>query len=418
VADSLVGHINFASSDGATRSGYHEGAEKVCVLGATGSIGLSTLNVIQQHPDRYSVFALTANHNHQDMLTLCHQYQPEFAVMVDEDSAEQLALAVTSAGLDVVVLAGREALIDVAAHQCVDIVMAAIVGAAGLEANLAAASQGKKVLLANKESLVMSGELFMKQVKDASAILLPIDSEHNAIFQCLPQGYRCGQSLGADVRRVMLTASGGPFRGWSRDQLVAVTPKQACAHPNWSMGQKISVDSASLMNKGLELIEACWLFDILPGQIDVHVHPESIVHSMVEYVDGSVISQMGNPDMRTPIAYGMAWPERIESGVSPLDLFSVSQLNFEKPDLENFPCLRLAREAFELGGTACSTLNAANEVAVSAFLKGNISFTSIPDIICGVLESVSVKPIESIEHVISADHEARYLAEQIILKNQ
>jgi len=334
--------------------------------------------------------------------------------MVDSDAAESLDKAVRHAGLETVVLSGADSLVDVAEDDQVDIVMAAIVGAAGLKANLAAAAKGKKVLLANKESLVMSGQLFMDQVKGAGATLLPIDSEHNAIFQCLPQGYHCGDMLGQEVRRVLLTASGGPFRGWTLADLKRVTPEQACAHPNWSMGQKISVDSASLMNKGLELIEACWLFNIAPSQIDVHVHPESIIHSMVEYIDGSVISQMGNPDMRTPIAYGLAWPERIESGVGALDFFEVAQLNFEKPNNTNFPCLQLAREAFDMGGTACASLNAANEVSVASFLKGNIAFTSIPDIISRVLEAVSVSSVDSIERVINADQEARRVAKQVI----
>jgi len=371
--------------------------------------------VISQHPDRYRAFALTANQNHVDMLMLCEKYQPQFAVMVDEISAEILSSALRQKGRDITVLSGVKALEEMASHKDVDIVMAAIVGAAGLKPNLAAAAKGKKVLLANKESLVMSGQLFMSCVKESSAELLPIDSEHNAIFQCLPQGYVCGESIGASVNRILLTASGGPFRTWSVDNLKAVTPKQACAHPNWSMGKKISVDSASLMNKGLELIEACWLFDVPPSKIDVHIHPESIIHSMVEYVDGSVLSQMGNPDMRTPIAYGLAWPERIAAGVSSLDLFKVGQLNFERPDIKRFPCLQLAKDAFNSGGTACASLNAANEVAVASFLKGNTPFTAIPDIIRRVLETVSVNDVDSVERVLSADLEARQVAEEIIL---
>jgi len=389
--------------------------KNVCILGATGSIGLNTLDVISQHPDRYRAFALTANQNHVDMLMLCEKYQPQFAVMVDEISAEILSSALRQKGRDITVLSGVKALEEMASHKDVDIVMAAIVGAAGLKPNLAAAAKGKKVLLANKESLVMSGQLFMSCVKESSAELLPIDSEHNAIFQCLPQGYVCGESIGASVNRILLTASGGPFRTWSVDNLKAVTPKQACAHPNWSMGKKISVDSASLMNKGLELIEACWLFDVPPSKIDVHIHPESIIHSMVEYVDGSVLSQMGNPDMRTPIAYGLAWPERIAAGVSSLDLFKVGQLNFERPDIKRFPCLQLAKDAFNSGGTACASLNAANEVAVASFLKGNAPFTAIPDIIRRVLETVSVNDVDSVERVLSADLEARQVAEEIIL---
>lgn len=255
----------------------------------------------------------------------------------------------------------------------------------------------------------------MQCVKDFSADLLPIDSEHNAIFQCLPHEYHCGEVLGKSVKRILLTASGGPFRTWSQNQLRQVTPQQACAHPNWDMGRKISVDSATLMNKGLELIEACWLFNLSPEKIDVHIHPESIIHSMVEYIDGSVLSQMGNPDMRTPISYGLAWPERIESGVSSLDLFEVAQLNFERPDIGRFPCLQLAKDAFNAGGTACASLNAANEVSVASFLKGNIAFTAIPDIISRVLETVPVHEVDSVERVLSADGYARLKAEEIIL---
>jgi 1-deoxy-D-xylulose-5-phosphate reductoisomerase len=394
------------------------GLQNVCVLGATGSIGLNTLDVIARHPQRYNAFALTANNNADKMRELCLRYQPNFVVMVDADAAEILQVALKQEACASVVLSGVDALEFVSAHQEVDVVMAAIVGAAGLKANLAAAEQGKKVLLANKESLVMSGQLFMEQVHSAGATLLPIDSEHNAIFQCLPDQYRCGEPLRQDVQRVLLTASGGPFRGWERERLESVRPEQACAHPNWTMGRKISVDSATLMNKGLELIEACWLFDINPSKIDVHVHPESIIHSMVEYVDGSVLAQMGSPDMRTPIAYGMAWPERIASGAEPLDLFSIANLSFEKPDMVNFPCLRLAKEAFSAGGTACTVLNAANEVAVDAFLKGNVSFTSIPDIIASTLEQAGVSPISSVEQVIAVDADARHMAGQIITKTQ
>ncbi|WP_068553757.1 1-deoxy-D-xylulose-5-phosphate reductoisomerase, partial [Oleiphilus sp. HI0086] len=388
------------------------------VLGATGSIGLNTLDVISRHPDRYRVFALTAHRSVEQMLALCLKHSPSIAVMVDEDAAQCLQGELLKHASDIKVLAGAESLECVSAHDDVDVVMAAIVGAAGLEANLAAARKGKKVLLANKESLVMSGQLFTEEVSRSGATLLPIDSEHNAIFQCLPGSYQCGQSLEREVQRVLLTASGGPFRGWSRDRLSTVTPEQACAHPNWQMGSKISVDSATLMNKGLELIEACWLFDISPKDIEVHVHPESIVHSMVEYLDGSVIAQMGSPDMRTPIAYGLAWPERIASGAISLDLFEVAQLNFEKPDLENFPCLKLAQEAFDVGGTACTVLNAANEVAVASFLKGNVSFTAIPDIIASTLEDASIAPITSVNQILSVDEEARVIAQQQIMKKK
>ena len=390
--------------------------QNVCVLGASGSIGLNTLDVIDQHPGRYRAFALTAHKNDELMLSLGLKYQPEFIVMVDEGAAQRLQDKLARCSNEIQVLSGHESLAYVASHHSVDVVMAAIVGAAGLEANLAAAREGKKVLLANKESLVMSGQLFMEEVERSGSVLLPIDSEHNAIFQCLPNDYRCGQALKKDITRILLTASGGPFRGWTRNQLESVTPEQACAHPNWDMGSKISIDSATLMNKGLELIEACWLFNIRPKQVDVHVHPESIVHSMVEYIDGSVIAQMGSPDMRTPIAYGMAWPERISSGVSSLDLFKVGKLNFEKPDLTSFPCLRLAQEAFDVGGTACTVLNAANEVAVSSFLKGNVAFTSIPDIIESALTEISAVSIASVEQVLAVDKEARRVAEEETLK--
>ncbi len=393
------------------------GAEKVCVLGATGSIGLNTLDVIARHADRFEAFALTAYSNVDEMFRQCMRFRPEFAVMVCPNAAEQLASRLQNEGCVTEVLAGVDALERVAAHDQVAIVMAAIVGAAGLSANLAAAARGKKVLLANKESLVMSGELFMHHVRQHGAQLLPIDSEHNAIFQCLPDGYHCGQNLSGSVRRILLTASGGPFRSWSREAMAGVTPDQACQHPNWSMGQKISVDSASLMNKGLELIEACWLFNVGPELIDVHIHPESIVHSMVEYSDGSILAQMGNPDMRTPIAYGLAWPERIDAGVASLNLFDVASLNFERPDNERFPCLNLAREAFRTGGTACTALNAANETAVEAFLKGNTAFTSIPDIIEYVLSEVSVRAVDSVETVLSADAQARHVANEYIRRS-
>ncbi len=388
--------------------------KNVCILGATGSIGLNTLDVIARHSEKFKPYVLTANRNAEEMLALCKQYRPRYAVMAAESAAQDLHQLVQASQLEVEVLGGPGALIDVAALDEVDIVMAAIVGAAGLRPNLAAARAGKKVLLANKESLVMSGELFMKEVRDTQAQLLPIDSEHNAIFQCLPTGYQCGEGIAADIRRILLTASGGPFRNFDAAALKAVTPAQACRHPNWSMGQKISVDSASLMNKGLELIEACWLFDVRPDDIEVHIHPESIIHSMVEYTDGSVLAQMGNPDMRTPIAYGLGWPERLESGVASLNLFELASLNFERPDDQRFPCLELARQAFKAGGTACASLNAANEEAVAAFLKGNIPFTSIPDIIDGVLGGTAVRPVNCVEDVLSADQSARCEANRLI----
>ncbi len=391
---------------------------QVCVLGSTGSIGVNTLDVIARHPDRFSAFALSAQRNVDDMFDQVVRFKPQFAVMVDAAAAKDLRQRLREAGLGTEVLEGAEALVFIAAHEAVDMVMAAIVGAAGLEPNLAAVCAGKRVLLANKESLVMSGELFMRAARDSGAELLPIDSEHNAIFQSLPAHYRCGDALGNEVRRILLTASGGPFLGQSRDALHAVTPQQACRHPNWSMGQKISVDSASLMNKGLELIEACWLFNVQPDQIEVHIHPESIVHSMVEYCDGSVLAQLGTPDMRTPIAFGMAWPERIDAGVGSLDLFTRGQLNFELPDELNFPCLGLAREAFREGGTAGAILNAANEEAVAAFLKGNIRFTAIPDIIATALDTVESRVADSLDAILAADQAGREAAVRSIQQCQ
>ncbi len=388
--------------------------ERVCILGATGSIGLSTLDVIRRHPERFEAFALTAFNRDADMFQLCVEYNPAFAVMVDKDAAQRLEKSLADTSCRTKVLAGAESLSIVASESEVDTVMAAIVGAAGLSPNLSAARSGKKILLANKESLVLSGRLFMEEVEKSGSILLPIDSEHNAIFQCLPGGYRCGDALDKSIVRVLLTASGGPFRNFDLTELRQVTPEQAIAHPNWDMGPKISVDSASLMNKGLELIEACWLFDITPKQIDVHVHPESIVHSMVEYSDGSVLAQMGSPDMRTPIAYGLAWPQRIEAGVQSLNLFDIARLTFEQPDNERFPCLSLASQAFEQGGSACAVMNAANEVAVAAFLKGNVRFTDIPDIIADTLSMTEIVTVESIDHVLTIDCHARANAEQVI----
>lgn len=392
--------------------------QKVCVLGSTGSIGVSTLDVIARHPDRYEAYVLTAQSNYQGLFDQIKQFNPAYAVLVDEDAALSLSAQLKGVGLKTEVLSGEVALEQVASLDDVDVVMAAIVGAAGLRPNLAAVHAGKRVLLANKESLVMSGQLFMQAAARSGSVLMPIDSEHNAIYQCLPTSYRCGESVGSEVRRILLTASGGPFRGMARQDLVSVSAAQACAHPNWSMGRKISVDSASLMNKGLELIEACWLFNVAPELVDVHIHPESIIHSMVEYVDGSVLAQMGNPDMRTPIAYGLGWPERLDSGVSSLDLFKVGQLNFERPDNETFPCLNLAKEAFRTGGTACAILNAANECAVDAFLKGNISFVAIPDIIHAVLDHVPSMSANDIESVFDADVRARASAKSLLASIQ
>lgn len=384
--------------------------QQITVLGATGSIGKSTLDVIARHPDRYQAFALTGYARLDELRALCLRFRPRYAVVPTEVAARQLQDDLRSAGLATRVLQGADGLCEVSAHPEVDAVMAAIVGAAGLRPTLAAVEAGKKVLLANKEALVMSGALFMQAVRRSGSQLLPIDSEHNAIFQCLPSDYQRGLSK-VGVRRILLTASGGPFRQMPAAGLVDVTPEQACAHPNWSMGRKISVDSASMMNKGLELIEACWLFDAQPAQVEVVVHPQSVIHSLVDYVDGSVLAQLGNPDMRTPIAHALAWPERIDSGVAPLDLFRVAQLDFEAPDEQRFPCLRLARQAAEAGGCAPAMLNAANEVAVSAFLERRIRFTEIASMIGDVLEAESNTAADSLDAVLHADAKARSLAE-------
>lgn len=381
----------------------------VTVLGATGSIGLSTLDVIARHPQRYRVFALTAFSRIAELRVLCMVHRPRFAVVADEVQARLLREQLAGDGLDICVLAGEGGLSEVAAHPDVEVVMAAIVGAAGLRPTLSAVRAGKRVLLANKEALVMSGALFMQALRDSSAVLLPIDSEHNAIFQCLPVDYAQGLTE-VGVRRVLLTASGGPFREMPLDQLQDVSPEQACAHPNWSMGRKISVDSASMMNKGLELIEACWLFAVPPAQVEVVVHPQSVIHSMVDYVDGSVLAQLGNPDMRTPIAHALAWPERIDSGVGALDLLRIGRLDFEAPDERRFPCLRLARQAAEACGTAPAMLNAANEIAVEAFLQRRIRFTEIPVIIEQVLDREAAVAASCLEDVLVADRKARALA--------
>ncbi len=382
----------------------------VSVLGSTGSIGASTLDVIARHPDRFGVFALAANASVDLMAQQCAEHRPRYAVMMQEAAAEALRRRLPAGG-DTEVLCGAEGLSQVAAAPEVDAVMAAIVGAAGLPSTLAAARAGKTVLLANKESLVMGGHLLMQSVREAGARLLPIDSEHNAIFQCMPVDGAGNPSL-KGVERVLLTASGGPFRLWSPERMARATPDQACAHPNWSMGRKISVDSASLMNKGLEFIEACWLFDLAPGMVEVVVHPQSIIHSMVQYRDGSVLAQMGNPDMRTPIAYGLGWPERLDAGVAPLDLVAAARLDFEAPDEVRFPCLRLARESVARGGTAMAACNAANEVAVEAFLEGRIRFTDIPVAIEYTLERAAVVEPDSLSVVESADREARSFARQ------
>ena len=381
--------------------------QRLTILGATGSIGQSTLAVLDGHPERYHVFALTAFTRIDELAALCTRYQPRYAVVADTSDIARLQSLLTTTNTEI--LAGAEALAFVASHPDCDTVMAAIVGAAGLLPTLAAVEAGKRVLLANKEALVMAGSLFMQAVSEHGATLLPIDSEHNAIFQCLPCHYPQGlASVG--VERILLTASGGPFREFNAQQLTVVTPAQACKHPKWVMGRKISVDSATLMNKGLELIEACWLFNAQPEQISIVIHPQSIVHSLVQYVDGSTLAQLGNPDMRTPIANALAWPERIHAGVSALNLFQ-HHLDFYPPDEQKFPCLRLAREAMKKGGTAPAILNAANEVAVGAFLAEKLPFIAIPQLIEAVLTQLPMSPANNLDTILTADREARMVAE-------
>ncbi len=385
--------------------------QSVTVLGSTGSIGLSTLDVLARHPGRYSVYALTANTSVDELFAQIITFSPRYAVLRDETLAMEFANRIRAAGSSTEVLSGESGLCRVAAAA--DITMAAIVGSAGLLPTLAAVEAGKKVLLANKESLVMAGRLFMDAVARSGATLLPIDSEHNAIFQCLPLSADGGIKA-QGVQRILLTGSGGPFRSTPLTDLESVTPDQACAHPNWSMGRKISVDSATMMNKGLELIEACWLFQTDPANIDIIIHPQSVIHSMVEYVDGSVLAQLGNPDMRTPIAHALAWPERIHSGVSSLDIISQARLDFEAPDEQRFPCLRLARDAAIRGGTAPAVLNAANEIAVAAFLEDKLAFVDIAYVIAEVMAQTNIGEPQSLLDVQSADSAARQLAAQII----
>jgi 1-deoxy-D-xylulose-5-phosphate reductoisomerase len=385
----------------------------ITVLGSTGSIGVSTLDVVARHPERYRVVALTANRDIEGLYRQCLAVRPDYAVMADAASAKELVVRLQSEVPTIRVLSGLEGLEEVSRLPEADYVMAAIVGAAGLLPALAAVRAGKRVLLANKEALVVSGHLFMEEAERHGAEILPIDSEHNAVFQCMPPQFAQGLSQ-VGVRRILLTASGGPFRDTPVSELERVTPEQACAHPNWDMGRKISVDSATMMNKGLEVIEACWLFHTRPEKIDVVLHPQSVIHSMVEYDDGSVLAQMGNPDMRTPIAHALAWPERIESGVESLDLFAVARLDFEPPDAERFPCLRLAYEAIEAGGTAPAILNAANEIAVQAFLEHRIGFTGIPKIIESTLTVESTSDVAGLDELLVVDERARRLAEQKI----
>lgn len=387
--------------------------QNITILGSTGSIGVSTLDVIRRHPERYQAFALCAHSQIDKLFEQCLEFQPRFAVVRDATLAAQLAERCRIAGVQTEVRHGVNALIDMSSWPEVDSVMAAIVGSAGLEPTLAAARAGKRVMLANKEVLVMAGELFMRAVHEHGATLLPVDSEHNAIFQSLPADFSRGlPSCG--VQKILLTASGGPFRTVALNELEHVTPEQACAHPNWVMGRKISVDSATMMNKGLEVIEARWLFDAPPEMIQVVVHPQSVIHSAVQYVDGSVLAQLGNPDMRTPIAYAMAWPERIAAGVEPLDLFKIARLDFFEPDFERFRCLQLAYDVLHDGGTAPAILNAANEVAVAAFLDGQLPFLGIPRLNDQVLQSLAAGPEGSLADVLAADTEARRLAAQLI----
>lgn len=384
----------------------------ITILGATGSIGINTLDVIGRHPSRYRVVALTANRNGDRLYEQCVGFSPEYAVLGEAADAGKLQQRLVDAGCETKVLQGEAALEKVAALPQTDCVVAAIVGAAGLLPTLAAARAGKKLLLANKEALVMAGELFMAEVARSGACLLPVDSEHNAVFQCLPQGN--AKLPGSGAARILLTGSGGPFRTTPLAELTRVTPEQACAHPNWVMGRKISVDSATMMNKGLELIEACWLFEARADQVQIVLHPQSVIHSMVSYKDGSVLAQLGNPDMRTPIAHCLAWPERMDAGVEPLDLVNVARLEFQEPDLNRFPCLRLAREAHQTGGTSAAILNAANEVAVECFLQRQVAFTDIPRIVEHALVEIAPCAADSLDAVLVADAQARNAARNYI----
>jgi len=385
----------------------------ITILGSTGSIGVNTLDVVARHPQRFRVVALTANTGVERLTEQCVRYRPDYAVMADAAAAQRLAERLETELPDVEVLSGAEGLARVAGLDSVDVVMAAIVGAAGLLSALSAARHGKRVLLANKEALVMSGDLFMQAVREHGATLLPIDSEHNAILQCLPGGYVAGDTP-PGVRRILLTASGGPFRTLPLGNLAGVTPEQACAHPNWVMGRKISVDSATMMNKGLEVIEASRLFGLPQEQIDVVLHPQSVVHSLVEYRDGSVLAQLGNPDMRIPISHALGWPERIDSGAGSLDLTAVGKLRFEAPDLARYPCLALAYDALQAGGTAPAILNAANETAVQAFLERRMPFTAIASVIRDVLERCTVHAADRLDDILADDAAARDRAAELI----
>ncbi len=390
----------------------------VTILGSTGSIGKSTLDVLRRHTNRYKVIALTANGNAQELLEQCAEFQPVYAVLADQEAASTIQTGLSERSPATQLLAGKQALEFVAQLPEIEYVMAAIVGAAGLLPALAAVRSGKRLLLANKEALVISGTLFLEEARRNSAQILPIDSEHNAVFQCMPARFEQGLNQ-VGVKRILLTASGGPFRTMPMEELAGVSPEQACAHPNWDMGRKISVDSATMMNKGLEVIEACLLFNASPDQVQVVLHPQSVIHSLVEYADGSTLAQMGNPDMRTPIAHALAWPDRIESGVEGLDLFSVARLDFEPPDEARFPCLALAYRAIRDGGSSPAVLNAANEVAVEAFLNSRIAFTAIPEIIAAVMDRIPVAEVLDLEGVLEIDRQARSMAEELIVnKNQ
>ena len=389
---------------------------KISVLGATGSIGVSTLDVIARHPERFELVALTGHSRVEILADQCRRFRPAYAVVGGPDEASRLS-GLLGAGAVTEVLYGSDALCQVASLPEVDAVMAAIVGAAGLPSTLAAARAGKRVLLANKEALVMAGAVFMAEVHRAGALLLPIDSEHNAIFQSMPRDFAGNMGRGG-VRRILLTASGGPFHNTPAEQLRTVTPAQAVAHPNWSMGRKISVDSATMMNKGLEVIEAHWLFNAPADRIEVVIHPQSVIHSLVDYNDGSVLAQLGNPDMRTPIAHALAWPDRIDSGVAPLDLFAVGQLNFERPDAKRFPCLDLSYRALRAEGNAAAVLNAANELAVEAFLEERLPFLGIAEVIAETLDEVPQAELPDLDAVLDADRQARSVAGKVLARRR
>lgn len=383
--------------------------KRVAILGASGSIGKNTSDVIARNPEHFSLVGVSGFSNVEAIAALCRIHSPDIAVMVDSNAAKQLSQVLSKDGLHTEVMTGASALDELASEPGVDYVMAAIVGSAGLSSSLAAAKAGKRVLLANKESVVMGGPLFMGQVAQGGGELIPIDSEHNALFQSMPSGYQAG-ARPAGVSRLWLTCSGGPFLRRQPEELLGVTPDEACAHPRWRMGRKISVDSATLMNKGLEVIEASYLFGMQLHDVRVVIHPQSMVHSLVEYVDGSFVAQLGQPDMRTPIACGLAWPERVAAGVEPLDLTRLGSLNFQPPDETKFPCLRLAKESLQAGGTTPAALNAANEVAVAAFLEGNLEFLGIPKVIEATLDSLDCPPATDLESILEVDRSARATA--------